>query len=29
MHEAVKNGGMGAEISPQIQEQAFDYLEPL
>ena len=27
VHEAVKNGGIGAEISAQIQEQAFDYLD--
>lgn len=27
VHEAVKNGGIGAEISSQIQEEAFDYLD--
>ena len=27
VHEAVKNGGIGGEISAQIQEQAFDYLD--
>jgi len=27
VHEAVKNGGIGAEISAQIQEEAFDYLD--
>ena len=27
VHEAVEFGGIGAEISSQIQEQAFDYLD--
>ncbi|MBT7371018.1 MAG: alpha-ketoacid dehydrogenase subunit beta, partial [Gammaproteobacteria bacterium] len=27
VHEAVKFGGIGGEISAQIQEQAFDYLD--
>jgi pyruvate/2-oxoglutarate/acetoin dehydrogenase E1 component len=27
VHEAVKNGGIGAEIAAQIQEEAFDYLD--
>ncbi len=27
VHEAVKNGGIGAEITAQIQEEAFDYLD--
>ena len=27
VHEAVKFGGIGAEISAQIQEEAFDYLD--
>lgn len=27
VHEAVKTGGLGAEIAAQIQEQAFDYLD--
>lgn len=27
VHEAVKHGGIGGEISAQIQEQAFDYLD--
>ena len=27
MHEAVKFGGLGAEIASQIQEEAFDYLD--
>lgn len=27
VHEAVQFGGIGAEISSQIQEQAFDYLD--
>ena len=27
MHEAVKFGGLGAEISAQISEHAFDYLD--
>lgn len=27
VHEAVKNGGIGGEISSQIQEEAFDYLD--
>ncbi|MFN3215967.1 MAG: alpha-ketoacid dehydrogenase subunit beta [Acidimicrobiales bacterium] len=27
VHEAVRNGGMGAEIAAQIQEEAFDYLD--
>jgi acetoin:2,6-dichlorophenolindophenol oxidoreductase subunit beta len=27
VHEAVRFGGVGAEIAAQIQEQAFDYLD--
>lgn len=27
VHEAVRSGGFGAEISARIQEQAFDYLD--
>ena len=27
VHEAVRFGGLGAEIAAQIQEQAFDYLD--
>lgn len=27
VHEAVRNGGIGAEIAAQIQEEAFDYLD--
>jgi pyruvate dehydrogenase E1 component beta subunit len=27
VHEAVEFGGIGAEISSQIQEAAFDYLD--
>ena len=27
VHEAVRTGGLGAEIAAQIQEQAFDYLD--
>jgi pyruvate dehydrogenase E1 component beta subunit len=27
VHEAVRNGGIGAEIAAQIQELAFDYLD--
>jgi pyruvate dehydrogenase E1 component beta subunit len=27
VHEAVRIGGLGAEIAAQIQEQAFDYLD--
>ena len=27
VHEAVKFGGIGGEISAQIQEEAFDYLD--
>ena len=27
VHEAVRFGGIGAEIAAQIQEQAFDYLD--
>ena len=27
IHEAVKFGGIGGEISAQIQEEAFDYLD--
>lgn len=27
VHEAVRNGGIGAEIAAQIQEDAFDYLD--
>lgn len=27
VHEAVRNGGLGAEIAAQIQEHAFDYLD--
>jgi pyruvate dehydrogenase E1 component beta subunit len=27
VHEAVEFGGIGAEISSQVQEQAFDYLD--
>ena len=27
MHEAVRFGGLGAEIAAQIQELAFDYLD--
>jgi pyruvate dehydrogenase E1 component beta subunit len=27
VHEAVKQGGFGAEIAAQVAEQAFDYLD--
>ena len=27
VHEAVRFGGLGAEIESQVQEQAFDYLD--
>ena len=27
VHEAVRFGGLGAEIAAQIQEEAFDYLD--
>ena len=27
MHEAVRFGGLGAEIAAQVQEAAFDYLD--
>ena len=27
VHEAVRFGGIGAEIAAQIQEEAFDYLD--
>jgi pyruvate dehydrogenase E1 component beta subunit len=27
VHEAVRSGGLGAEIAAQVQEEAFDYLD--
>ena len=27
VHEAVRFGGLGAEVAAQIQEEAFDYLD--
>ncbi len=27
VHEAVRTGGLGAELAAQIQEQAFDHLD--